>query len=642
MTPLLTLGLRLARAGGPLRMWSIAVGNALGVLLVLVALALPAGLFPDPGQRAENTITHLTVVTFFLVPAVVLLVTVGRLSSGTRDRRLASLRMIGLTPRRTRRVAAVENGGLALVGAVAGAVAFVAAVGPLSGVLARGSSWLQGSLRLDLWVLVVVVAGVTALSVLVGTGATWERQLVTAARSEATQRLPHPWRLIILAIGIGALAWGSRLDTATAHHLVVTWSFLGGALLTGVGLALVTPLVVSWVARLLVRSSAVTPLLAGRSIQSDGAAAGRVVAGLAVAIFLTTGALGVLGAFESTPQYANAIRAFGPGPQRVFIDLWNPDGDQVHPAFDAALRTSLEQVPGVRSVNPTAASVGSGGDRVFVGTCAQLEAVAEVRGCDDSRAASIVDDGEPRPGWYSASGRPDLTGTSLDLTWSEFDAYLPDGTPDRQTVELTGPPILVDLEAQHRTWTWGPNFVAFVPAALLDAPQPDPLNTQVIADGGAAVAAAISEWAAENNVSAWQPDAGDFRTITAVRTAIWSLCAVVVAVALVVLALGAADRAAERRRAVARQITVGMPAGVLRRSQLLQVLLPVLVACGLSIGAGMVGVNAYTNLADATSLLGGQAWAGLALVSGVGGLIVALTTLPLIRARLTPELLRRE
>src|SRR5699024_7948010 len=51
MTAVLTLGLRLARAGGRLRAWSIVAGNAFGVVLLLVALALPAALYPDPAER---------------------------------------------------------------------------------------------------------------------------------------------------------------------------------------------------------------------------------------------------------------------------------------------------------------------------------------------------------------------------------------------------------------------------------------------------------------------------------------------------------------------------------------------------------------------------------------------------------------
>jgi hypothetical protein len=42
------------------------------------------------------------------------------------------------------------------------------------------------------------------------------------------------------------------------------------------------------------------------------------------------------------------------------------------------------------------------------------------------------------------------------------------------------------------------------------------------------------------------------------------------------------------------------------------------------------------------SALDSGAWLGLVLIAGAGGLLAALSTVPLARTRMTPELLRRE
>ena len=120
-------GLRLARAGGRLRASLVVAGTAVGVLLLLVLVGVTAGLRPEGGMTVEEGRLTAVVAVAVAVPVAVLIATVVRLSAATRDRRLAALRLLGLSPARTQAATAVEAGALAAVGAVAGAVAFVAA-----------------------------------------------------------------------------------------------------------------------------------------------------------------------------------------------------------------------------------------------------------------------------------------------------------------------------------------------------------------------------------------------------------------------------------------------------------------------------------------------------------------------------------
>ena len=125
--------------------------------------------------------------------------------------------------------------------------------------------------------------------------------------------------------------------------------------------------------------------------------------------------------------------------------------------------------------------------------------------------------------------------------------------------------------------------------------------------------------------------------------AAWAaVCGLALGVGLLVLALTATDRAVERRRAVARQVMAGVPGRVLRSAQLVQVLVPVLVSAVLGVAFGLVLARAYAHLGGSEEVVGPQGWAVAAAVVVAGGALVALATVPLIRTRITPVLLRRE
>jgi hypothetical protein len=207
---------------------------------------------------------------------------------------------------------------------------------------------------------------------------------------------------------------------------------------------------------------------------------------------------------------------------------------------------------------------------------------------------------------------------------------------------LTGEPIVEDLDRQAKKWIWPDDSRAFVPSSMLDAELPLPPTLTVVAEGGGAVQERLAAWAEERGYAAWSPHAEDFAFIQGVRLIIWSLAGTALGVGLLVLALGAGDRARERRRSVARQIMVGVPAKVLRVSQFAQTLLPALAAVVLALGAGVLGSRAYATTSQDMAALDGKAWAVIVGVSVAGTLLAALTAVPLIRTRLTPDLLRRE
>ncbi|WP_448071814.1 hypothetical protein [Georgenia yuyongxinii] len=210
------------------------------------------------------------------------------------------------------------------------------------------------------------------------------------------------------------------------------------------------------------------------------------------------------------------------------------------------------------------------------------------------------------------------------------------------------------------TWVYAETWVAFVPLSLVQDLTGAPNSADVIADGGTAVQHNVAAWADDHGYAAMPYPTDDLQSAMAVRVVIWTLCGIALGVGLLVLALTAADRAAERRRTVARQVMVGVPAHVLRAGQLLQVVVPFAAALVLSVGSGLILLQAYARMAQIATvdigtgssavralvqlqrLVDTGSWTAFGVVVLAGGLLVALSTMPLIRTKLSPELLRRE
>jgi hypothetical protein len=96
----------------------------------------------------------------------------------------------------------------------------------------------------------------------------------------------------------------------------------------------------------------------------------------------------------------------------------------------------------------------------------------------------------------------------------------------------------------------------------------------------------------------------------------------------------------ERRRNVARQIAIGVPMRVLTLGQLIQVILPAVIASGIALGFSVLVIRVsrtMLNIAVYTT-----PWGALNGIIASGIIIVALATVPLTRTKITPELLRRE
>lgn len=646
----LDLAWRLARAGGRFRTIAVVAGNAIGTTLFLLTLAIPSAI-REPHQEItpDDRLLAMSVAVFLCLPITVLLMSIGRLSASTRDRRLASLRMLGLSPARTRLVAGLENGILSALGAVLGLVASFGAV-PLVEAAAAGPGWLLQPLDLSWSSTGLVCAGLVLLAVVVSLAPTrsLQRGPMQVRRVGATNR-PSVWRVLPLVVGVALLVATLAVVEPTEKSVVsqgtMALMMLGGAILTGLGLLMALPLAVRALVDLMTRcSGGVTARLAARRLQSEPASTVRLVAGLTIAVFLITAAIGVLATFQSSNQYLVARHAYEQGPQqhRIFwADPAKSDGTAHTRHLDSSTGTNglarqFRETPGVRAVitNYGIGSAGcetSGGGfcgNIFVGTCAQFALVQTVPGCRDDTVSLINASWSPRhtPGEYETITVANDGGQSATVT--------PSAT------------ILVTDERDTGSGEDSSQTALFIPAT---SPQIAPILGQptgysVFTGPGQAPRTAVQATADRLGVYVFLEYLVDYQAVQGYQLLLSTLAVIVLGIGLLAVLITTIDRAIERRRQVSGQVALGVPIRILRGSQLLQTLIPLWIGLVAAIGLGYLTVLAYLEIGAADTPIAAptQTIGAMALAALVGAAVVAGATLPGIGARLTPDLLRRE
>jgi hypothetical protein len=361
-----------------------------------------------------------------------------------------------------------------------------------------------------------------------------------------------------------------------------------------------------------------------------------------MAVFIMMAVLSTLAGYEQDEWMQLAIRAHHEGPQAIDLydkALSNVGVTEAGAGLSPAALSELEQLNGVHGIAPSIALVGcdEGNCReVAVGSCAQLALILKASGCDDSRAAYIE-------GWD-----PD---DHANYTFSipnpeQFELRASRGAeegPPLAVVAPSEPNIQVGPAEQVEAWGHIFQIQGFVPTSLAGGFK-DTDQVRVIAEGGVDVQQRLAAWADLHGWKAHPLATGDYTFLNRAKAITWGTCGGILAIALVTLTLGALDRARDRRRAVARQIMVGVPAGVLRISQAVQMVLPALTGTLLAVIAGIVIGGALSNISVHTIVVSpnGTTWAAIASVVVAVTLLALLSTWPLIRRRLDPALLRRE
>jgi putative ABC transport system permease protein len=621
------IGLRLAlapaaRTRGVLVVAATAV--ATGLLLVVVAV----GRFEiDHATSFRQEMPRIVGAAAGAValPCVVLLATVARLAAGLRDRRLANLRLMGMTRGQTRVVVAAESGVTAVVGGLVGLVLFllvrpVLVAHPLAGrTWQGGAAWTPGLLGYA-GVLLLVPAVVVLVAVL--PARTGRRDLLAMAR-RADRRPPRLWRLAPLLAGIVLCVVVIRRPVVDGPDDTQIALLFVGVPLLALGLVLVLPVLVRMVAAVLARRELgpVTRIVV-RRLEAQPAGVARIVGALLVGLFLVTGARFVVAAFEDTPQYrisAHDVEV----EQRATVQVRADRAD--------AVRAELAAVAEVRSVTdvPTLA-VRRLGLTAVVLSCGQLhELVPALTGCRDGEPmwvsptmrAAYLDGGPVAAGeevpteltWSAGTGRKRevVARTPLDL------ATLRPASGDERDVDV----VLSTLQAD----------VVLPPAVVSDLP---PSTQHVLVVTGPPGRGMVDHISAVG-LPLYTYGSDDYDFVATMRTIVWTIAGIVLGVGLLAFAVAALDRSVQRRKEITALRLVGLAPGTLRRAQWFEAALPVGVGATLAIALGALAGAMYLSLAETLRMPWAQAgWLAVAalLASAAVATLASLASAPPLRA----------
>jgi hypothetical protein len=578
-----------------LRAWVGVDPAALAGARVVAGFGATALRRDQPWQRylEPERFTVGLLALLLLVPFGILLATCARLSAGAPDRRLATLRLLGAGRREAQLVAAAETGLVTAAGALLGTGAFLL-LRPLSGSWHLGRfHWYTGDVHTSPAALAGVVAGLTALSVLVGAfGAAPADPL--AVRREAPAPRPRATGLLPPLLGLAMVA---SVLVQGLPFAAQAWLFAGGVLLCAAGLPAATPVLTAWLGRRLATAPGPVWLrLAGRRLDHTPSHAPRLVASVVVSVFVSGVGLAVAVGY---PQWTGT-------PVATFTVAGPADG--------------LSAAPGVvRLVALRTVSTSDGS--ALVGTCHDLRQMyAGAESCVDGKAYRlggfslgsddvVVESARIRLEREPLAAAPRDAAAPRPSIFVSLDALPagPPGVPPTVTVTLSTDPGAAEAFAAH--------LAGHLPATGLNAP-----------DGS-------------YRGGPLEPAHGFDRS--AGLTLVSVMLAVTALLAGAAFAVAAVDRILERRRGNTRLAVLGAPWRVVAAAEFASTAIPLVVGIAVAGAAAalVLTVWAATLSVSTSDLLGAAApalWAAAALL-----LILAVLAPVTVRRRVTPADLRR-
>ncbi len=510
-------------------------------LSAATGIGVSRAIHQGPDRRVVRRLAALAAI-FVVVPTLILVATSARLSARTRQRRLAALRLIGLSGSRTSLVNGVETVVTTAIGSTAG-VGLWRLLTPLSQDIGLGPlRWFAADVEVAPATLVVVVVGLVAVSLIIviaGSASSIAEPL--RERRSAPSQAPRWYRLPVLVAGISALVvtavWSSQSDTWLAV-------FALGNILTIIGLCLALPTLSRLAGALLIRSPRASFTIAGRRLIHQPSALARVASGLLVVVFVAGFAQTLLivldwGANKNTP-------VLGSDEPRIVNLRYAPMTEQM---IDApTIRNALPVVELPTRQGGTASAV--------VATCSDLEAIAFEFGpqCDDTTVQAL----------YKTSTR--LVGTTL------------------------GPPLDFSYRSQYGGTSAGATFR--VPPHLLTAATDPPTEWTIVLAHDATntdlANTVLSALPAADITSSPTPDRG--RLVSTYRALVNLAMGTAIILSLTSTIAALVDRTLENRRTANQMLSLGVAPRSLRTTEVAWLTAPTLL--GLTIALTASGLAA--------------------------------------------------
>lgn len=590
---------------------------------------------PDPTQEEMDPVLMLLVLVVFVVllmPVGVFIAAAVRFGGERRDRRLAALRLVGSDGGMTRRIAAGEALGGALLGLVFGTGFFLAGREFAASVevfrVSVFPSYLNPSPLLALLVAVAVPGAAVLVTLLALRGVVIEPLGVVRTARPARRRLW--WRLLFPLAGIIMLfpMLGQGRENGEFNGYLVT----GGVICLLVGVTALLPWIVETVVARL-GSGSVSWQLAVRRLQLTSGAAARMVNGIAVAV---AGAIALQMLFAGVESDYTEETGFDVSLAQMQIHL--PKGTDI----DAAT-AKLEAAKGVQAVYPLSEGYFLDGPeeqeeprgaQLTIGDCATLRKVAELPSCADGDVFAVrggeYDTDTPslsRPGqklyqpWYDEEGSEDITWT-VPEELKEADSIKDPTGNERGGFLLTRGAMPAGLAK------------AVEGELYLSVDDSVPLAREHVRNAAAAVdpLAYPMTWSATERSERYDT----------IRTGLFVGAAAVLALIGASLLVSQLEQLRERRKLLSALVAFGTRRRTLSLSVLWQTAIP--IGLGLLV-ASAVGITLGAVLLRMTSTPVGVDWPSVLRMTGIGAgvvLVVTLLSLPPLLRMMRPDGLRTE
>lgn len=606
---------------------------------------LAEGTYATPvhrfGWSYPSGALNLGLLTMLLIGAVVVLMplfifisSASRIAGAERDRRLSALRLVGAGSRQVRRIATAESLVSSVIGLALGAGVFLIARQFAESISVMGDRWYVSDVVPNPLLIVVIVVLVPAASVVTGLFAlrrTIIEPLGVVRQSKPIRRRVW-WRIGLIAAGVALMVTQLGMEEDDEAW---AWAVSGGAALLLIGVPVLLPWLVE---RVVSRLGGGPPswLLAVRRLQLDSGTSARVVGGVAIVLAGTIALQTVLLSVAGGLRIPGTSAADDGQPSRVQISTEAAAPEEV-------LR-DVGQADGVRSVQLVrqASAYEPGSNENFYSMamldCTAMRDLLGVRDCQDGNVFTVQSD-------YGLSPVP---GTALEFR--EYGSRSGTANDYEVTGRWTMPDGARKISASDSSFSYATTFVT--PGALNGQPFPGQAAMVVAMVGkdltsdqleGIRNSVAHFRWQTYMDSYKAGPELSeDQLAFVTIRNTLYAAAIFTLFVACVSLLVLAVEHIRERRRPLAVLAASGVPTGVLARSLLWQVALPIVLGVAVAVVTGLGLAAIVLNLTEETLTLD---WSGVALMcAGATAmtLLVSALTLPFLSRATRLNTLRTE
>lgn len=284
--------------------WLQITASSVTTLLAFLVSMLAIAFWSVPSDEVGYQVLAFGLIGVLLVPLVTLGTATARLAARSRDDRLATLRLLGATAGRVRRIAVAEVTVIAALSVLIGTALSAGLPFALSLLSVYGEPLQAAELWLPWWLTaaippaLVIIAAVSALLGL--------RQVVLSPLGVRTrENAPRmSWvRLVIAALVVGGAVLVTQMVSPSWGVVVIIGALAVVVIAVMAVLGLVGPFAVAFISRrIAARTSDPAKLVAARGIQDDPRAAWRSVSALALASFILIPAGSLLGYLDAISQ----------------------------------------------------------------------------------------------------------------------------------------------------------------------------------------------------------------------------------------------------------------------------------------------------------------------------------------------------